>query len=546
MRVKKGLWLCVALCAATARASEWSGNTLLHGDVRITRVVFDSNESLSSNYEWTRGYYYVFFDVDNLSGARSHTVSFSHAVASHTAPATLKPGEKKRIAVPLIPYLGGGRSWFATRITPRVNGVDADTYQNSFRFHSRDDDRAILLEPGLSANTARFRMEQVKINDPKAGNGFTDAKMPLAEWPSEWLAYSRFDALVFTAEGFKKVPEDVARAIDHYVLAGGLLVLAGEEGGPEPRGFGDILRIPPAAIEEWNDLHFKSLLNKIANKNWESPRRIIDDEDWDTNFATLSGGAILTVYLLLFAATLCMGPLLMWRLARRNQRIRIYWIAPLAAAATCLLVVLVALCLDGVAPAVRNDAMVFIDVPTGTAATYTRVLLKAPFSARGGMGFTRATEVVPRRVAQGGMRRVEFSENTQRFNNAWLPARTPTVFRLRHAGPAPGSMKIISAGARELTVANHLGARVETVFANFNGVLYTGGDIPNGGVTTLQPAQGSGTFDVIPFTYYFPPRENAYQVLLEGAPFTENFLSVKTKSSGRTRVFGAFAQEGRP
>ena len=222
-------------------------------------------------------------------------------------------------------------------------------------------------------------------------------------------------------------------------------------------------------------------------------------------------------------------------------------LTPLGAAAACLVVVLAALCLDGVAPSVRNEAVVFIDGGTGFAATHTRALVKTQFTTRGGMVFTRATEVSPRFSRwRGGRhaRRVEFTENAQRFNNAWLPPRTPEEFLLRHAGPVAGSVQLLREDAQGLEVANHLGARAEVLFAvGSDGTLHRGENIPDGAVATLRPVKRKDTTGHhYPFVYLFDYQHGSYQAVVDGAPFTEAFLPVKTKSSGRTHVYGTFAK----
>ena len=54
------------------------------------------------------------------------------------------------------------------------------------------------------------------------------AESPVSEWSENWLAYSPFDAIVFSAADLASMPPAVLGAVGDYLHAGGNVVLAGK------------------------------------------------------------------------------------------------------------------------------------------------------------------------------------------------------------------------------------------------------------------------------------------------------------------------------
>jgi hypothetical protein len=63
-----------------------------------------------------------------------------------------------------------------------------------------------------------------KAGLPPRGFQFVNAET----WSSDWLAYSRYDGIVITADDLKAVPAEVRAALWQYVETGGALLVLGK------------------------------------------------------------------------------------------------------------------------------------------------------------------------------------------------------------------------------------------------------------------------------------------------------------------------------
>ena len=625
MTASKWLVLCGALFfAATADAQVDWARTQVHEDILVTHVPFGLG---GTRMDWAHGYGFTFYDVVNTSSSRGHEVSFEYGDRYRVPAFLLRAGETRRVVLPWLPLYNSDDN-----VVPHVDGrpqkdkhgwiITAARVATQYGGYRSDENRYVLLSPGISGNAVRYSLDklnaverpqrvkleaelsQFKRDDPKRRElqealdklrelkgEFLNAGMPLAEWPENWLAYTRFDALMMTEEDFNALPGAVARAVDRYVSGGGVLAIAGRAGEIETRGLGSVCRLASAVAEEWGAEEVRAVLLEADARArlWSAP-------NWSDGLKkalSISGATLLVVYIVLLVVTLVMGPVMLWVLARREKRIHLYWLAPTAAGLTSVGVLAAAFYIDGVTPFVRTNATMVIDAKNGTAVTWSQVAIKAPMAVRGGLVFAADTEVTPLESRRGrnSKKRVEWAD-AQRFSPAWLPPRIPVSFLLRTVGPAPEmTLEIVSESDAGLVVANRSHLPLARVYARGAGAThYLCEGIPAGGTATLAPLDFRFKFEETPvgarelaLSVSFPasllpppldapaktepPRKlkvprnielsaefkpgkplpmRSFVVALEGTPFTEKFISAKTKSSGTTLVHGAFATEGQP
>ena len=600
MATTKWFILCAAAClAAMAGAAPRRGptkeiETKRYGDLLVTPVPFDSGYSHSDG---SRGYYTLYYDVVNTSQTASHAVAFRYAQHYRTPPVVLPPGGTKRFSLVKMAAYGNLYRGANLEINGRIHPEEAPIfYGDGSRWST-----SILLSPGLSKTAVEYRVEvlfkeQAKISEEtelyksldslKRPTNFFDTRMPLAEWPEDWRAYSGYSALVMVEEDYLALPPNVSAAIGRYVAAGGYLLRVGREGEPEALGLGRVVFHANATVEEWSAEDCTVLLRNESRRS--SNLWAVGTGAWQTVIPPVSGTTMLAAYLALLFITVNMGPLLMWRLARKNQRVKIYVIAPLAGAAVCVAVVITAYCMDGVTPVVRANASVLIDAKNNTAVTLSRVIIKAPTAVRGGMVFGRDTVVEPL-LEKGGGRRVVWAEEALQFNTAWLPSRNPSGFFLRNVGTAPEkTLEIIAETEEGLTVQNHFAEPLTWLFARGADETHYFAEAVPPGATALLTSRSTNEFArlvqretkeedltinqrrrlnesrfALLSLYYVVahaadpanlqhspirplPEPHFFVAAMPGTPFTETFIFVNTEARGETTVFGTFTREDSP
>ena len=540
------VFLAVAASATSRRAP----------DIVVRPVPFASAGPVNDWHfsQWSYGYCYLFYDVANSSTTQSHSVQLVCGRVFHSATVTLKPGEQQRIVLPLLPVALKQHE----EVTVYVNGR---AWQNFMEYVPSNPmfslGPRVLLSPAISETSVRYRIGKSKVENN--GIDFFAAQMPLFEWPDEWLAYSRFSALLVTQAEYEALSESVARALERFVLAGGSLIIAGSAGEEETRGFGNILRLSSAIVEAWSDEDVRTLMTKTKAEVFPHATGAFFHKNM-LHLPRISGFTLLVVYVLLLLITIFLGPVLLFALARRNAHIKVYWIAPMAATATGFGVLVAALCIDGLKPLVRTEELVLLDAQSNSAVTLAYTGIKASFS-RANLTFPRDTEVTPisHTVLPGS--RVDFFPDAQRFNTAWMPTRIPTYFALRHVGDAPKkTLEILAESEESLTIKNNFDTPLNWLFARGSGedLFFRMASILPGEIAVLEPVPNRSILASVVLRVWeaplnvvtasdpsnLPPR--TFVATLSDTPFIKPFIQNQSKSRGGTIVYGTFPGEAQP
>src|SRR5262249_14453870 len=106
------------------------------------------------------------------------------------------------------------------------------------------------------------------------------SEAPAAAWSPHWLAYSRFDGIIVTADEMRELPAAAQTAVAQYVECGGALLVAGDWQPPDSwkkrllptdpgmrvyyPGFGQCLVHPETHTSPWQHEHWRRLIGSLT------------------------------------------------------------------------------------------------------------------------------------------------------------------------------------------------------------------------------------------------------------------------------------------
>jgi hypothetical protein len=254
------------------------------------------------------------------------------------------------------------------------------------------------------------------------------------------------------------------------------------------------------------------------------------------------------------------GPLALFLLYRKNRRIHILWISPVAAVLFLLIIISFALFGEGLSNRVRKTCFTLLDEKNHSAATLGVLGFYCPI-APGHLEFSAETEVqkvFPARYESRGYA-LDWSSG-QRLDGGWVRSRIPAVFFLRKSESRRERLKVIRS-AGKLEVVNGLGAGIkELVLVDFNGQRYhSSATIAPGAKSELTLVGGKNKEDSIRDSLrnlFLNPWFNGlnswpvgvkageYAAKLEHTPFLENGIGSCGKLTESSVVVGIMAPKG--
>jgi hypothetical protein len=280
---------------------------------------------------------------------------------------------------------------------------------------------------------------------------------PVETWSTHWLAYTRYDGVVVTADELRTMPPGVRAALWQYVEAGGFLLVLGpadlrglrglsavtetitdRAGWKSVRaGFGHCLLTPDAKYDKWDDKQFNRLATewRTSLSAWQGATRHTDDSNMEFPVVEDLGIPVKSLFVLMFLFTLAIGPINMLLLSRWKRRIWLLWTTPAISLATCLTVFGFMLISEGWEGRLRTETLTLLDETTHRATTLGWTGVYSPLTPSEGLHFSYDTEVIPQRYFEGvrGQARsctLDWSHD-QHFASGWVEARVPSLFKIR-------------------------------------------------------------------------------------------------------------------
>lgn len=332
---------------------------------------------------------------------------------------------------------------------------------------------------------------------------------PVENWSNNWLAYSRYDGVVVTADELKRMPAGVRSALWQYVETGGFLFVIGPadlhglsavtETVPDAgwtrinAGFGQCLISPETDYKKWNLAQFQKLnleWSRIVS-SWSDPQRGTADANGIFPVVDDLGIPVKGLFVLMFLFTMAIGPINLLILSRLKRRIWLLWTTPLISLATCLAVFGYMLVSEGWEGRLRTETVTLLDETTHRATTLGWTGVYSPLTPSDGLHFSSETEVIPQRFFddfRGGARSctIDWSQD-QHFAAGWVEARVPAHFKVRKSEMRRERVTLHREADGNWSMVNGLGTTIHRFwFADAKGQFHTAEDIAPGARAPLK------------------------------------------------------------
>lgn len=302
------------------------------------------------------------------------------------------------------------------------------------------------------------------------------------QWSDQWVAYTRFAAVVLEASEMETVPGStpVGKALHRYVETGGTLCVLGASW---------------EAPQEWTEVHSSSdytqwnaglgnvyLLKKSAESSEDAVemvrKRLFSRVDAWCNAMQMDTGAFsntrqlstsslpvsasvgvpirwISVLIVIFA--ILIGPVNVYVLSLKNRRIWLLWTVPVISLIASGLVLGTNILREGFIRNTSISSATILDQRQGEAISLGVLGFYSTFTPSGGLVFESGTEVIPmteRSIARGNI--VSYPGGEQNWVSGWVQARVPTYFAFRKAAPDIRRLEF-QWEQNNPTVVNHLG-----------------------------------------------------------------------------------------
>lgn len=454
----------------------------------------------------------------------------------------------------------------------------------------------IVLSRGVSGGTRDMLRQAIEKattpagashwgGTPPVGDLLVRVEKDVAQWSTNWLAYTALDGIVLTPREMQAMPAAVADAIWSWTQAGGTLVVLGQvqlpqawrqwSGEPpvDPRhrihniGFGQCWQVEPDAFSQWNDVQWAALYDQIqtGGQPWNGHHYNI--ESANAVFPVVENLAIpvRTMLGVMVAFAVLVGPINLLVLGKIKRRIWLLWTTPTAALLLSGAVVATAVIAEGGDVHARTEVVTVLDQIDRRASTIGWIAFYSPFTPRGGAMFDTNTELnllVERNHWNGEGRASDLDwTQGQHLAGGWIAARIPSHFQIRKSEMRRERLAISRDDDGNIHVVNGLGAAIDHLsVADEHGIVHEVKNVQPGARATLRSTNEKvvAHADVLSTEIYRrdwprllevsrrPPsyllRPNTYFAQLDAAPFVEPGIQA-THRRDASIVYGLFAFE---
>ena len=443
---------------------------------------------------------------------------------------------------------------------------------------------SVLISRSMREDDFELEDKETKTYDKKFG--LMRAEVPIAEWSSNWLGYSRFDAVVVTASDFRSAPVPVKTALWQYVECGGVLVhLGGRIEVPEtwkgnsrqedgmminPAGFGLCFSADNSSPQQFFQSTNHTLMEAIQNSNFPFEQRK-DIEAANNAFKVVEGFEVPVrgLFVLMLAFAVLIGPVNIIVLSQRKKRIWILWTVPLFSFLTCVAVFLYASFAEGWGAHARYEGVTLLDEKNHRATTLGWSAFYASLTPGNGAHFEQGTDLTIQMSGRGyrssGGRSVKVDwSSDQHLLYGWIVSRVPSHFMIRKSETRRERLAVQFRPDGSVAMVNGLGAPIKKVYVcKPDGQILRGESLAVGkeAVLTAEFSKGvssRGAWEFRPLFVsdwlgnvskmgndpgsYLTP--GSYLALLDGSPFFDRGLESLATQKGESIVLGFVKQDG--
>ena len=328
-------------------------------------------------------------------------------------------------------------------------------------------------------------------------------------WSDNWLAYSRYDGIVVTADELQFVSAEVRAALWQYVETGGALLVLGkidlrglsaltrttqDSAGwtTLQAGFGVCRVSPDANYDSWDANHF-SLLTRDWTNTVSAGHGQRGTSEANREFPVIDdlGIPVKGLFVLMFLFTLAIGPMNLLVLTRLKRRIWLLWTTPAISLFTCLAVFGYMLISEGWQGQLRSETLTLLDETTLRATTIGWTGVYSPLTPGDGLHFHAEAEVIPQRFYEGrksGARSctIDWSKD-QHFVSGWVEARVPAHFKVRQSEMRRERVTLQRESDGRWSMVNKLGAAIHRFwYADDKGQIHVAEDVAAGAPAVLR------------------------------------------------------------
>ena len=327
-------------------------------------------------------------------------------------------------------------------------------------------------------------------------------------WSTNQLGYSRYSAIVLTAQELEQMSPSIRSALLGYVQCGGNLLVLGwwncpaDWRGPEYElgpfrinqlHFGCCVDRANADLSSWAQTDWQTLFDLIRNSHTGLGGRM-DVTEANERFPVTDNLTIPIrgLFVLVFIFAVLLGPVNLLVLWTRKKQIWMLWTVPVISLAASLSVFLFAFLAEGWQGYQRRESITILDESQHRATTLGIDAYYCPLTPRDGLHYSMETEVTPWGIEswQGGRSRTMDWTGDQHLQSGWVAARIPAHFLLRKNQLRRERLEIHKE-QDTVFVLNGIGADIERMwYADEEGKIYVLENLAAGARQAAKPLEG--------------------------------------------------------
>ena len=344
---------------------------------------------------------------------------------------------------------------------------------------------------------------------PRSGGGGApyqtiDLGLPVSEWSTNWLGFSRYDGIIVTDDDIRQMPPDVQSALWRYVECGGALLVLGGRELPESWELKESLKseLHTGAGIAVYDVSFGQCIvssgldtKNLGQSQWRWVveswlkttvpwRSGISVEEANRMFPVVNklGIPVRSLFLLMLLFVVVIGPANLIVLSHKKRRIWMLWTTPVISLITCLAVFAYATFAEGWKGQLRTEGLTILDERARRATTIGWTAFYSALTPGDGLHFDYETELTPQISANAANKALRINwTHDQHLANGWIAARVPAHFMIRKSETRRERVTIRRGADASLRIVNGLGADISQFWLkDRDGTIYSATDIPAG------------------------------------------------------------------
>ena len=287
-----------------------------------------------------------------------------------------------------------------------------------------------------------------------------------------WLAYSCFDALIFTEEEYKSLSKEIADAIKSYVEVGGYLVIETKNVPRNVKKSSYFNNISEEKVVYGKIFYTSKPFSELSEHDASRLLRVFTKKRCSainkTNFPVLMNNPIrnsVLISLIIIFAILA-GPVGLIYLSLKKRKILLIWITPVLAIIFSFIIIIYSITAEGLFSRVRIINFTHLDENSQKASTLAVHGYYCPIPP-GALYYDNNCEVILARKVDGFYGNNDLSRHSidwtgeQLLTNGWINPRIESYLRIRKSEFRRERLSIVKQNKDTLEIINGLGADLE-------------------------------------------------------------------------------------